>query len=284
MWVCEDTWNDNGNSGMCHWIDGLLFGWYSCQGFTMTWMLFPHRSTYCWFCTEQYKVQCTHAHSTHDPILPILIPFDLGCFLDIVWKHLTFFSIFQTHIHITPYVFRIRPFEVSVWFEITLNFNQRCHFLSRSFRDKSTNSPRCLRLSWKMCPLWSRFAICCLVTQRRLSPNHTIPKTNIAPENGWLAGRPIFRCHVSLLEGTNLGKFLGRISCQRSMADSHNWLFLRRKLLVFARARLFELTSGCIGCWYLLMMEPADLWGSNVRVLTAVYHALSKFDWRNLGP
>lgn len=83
MWVCEDTWNDNGNSGMCHWIDGLLFGWYSCQGFTMTWMLFPHRSTYCWFCTEQYKVQCTHAHSTHDPILPIFISFDH------IWSYLT---------------------------------------------------------------------------------------------------------------------------------------------------------------------------------------------------
>ena len=282
MWVCEDTWNDNGNSGMCHWIDGLLFGWYSCQGFTMTWMLFPHRSTYCWFCSSiRFNA---HMHIAHTILS---YPFSYHLTLVASWiqsESTSHFSAFFRHIHITLYVFRIRPFEVSVWFEITLNFNQRCHFLSRSFRDKSTKSPRCLRLSWKMCPLWSRFAICCLVTQRRLSPNHTIPKTNIAPENGWLAGRPIFRCHVSLLEGTNLGKFLGRISCQRSMADSHNWLFLRRKLLVFARARLFELTSGCIGCWYLLMMEPADLWGSNVRVLTAVYHALSKFDWRNLGP
>ncbi len=57
-----------------------------------------------------YKVQSTHAHSTHDPILPILISYLIpiwpGCLLDTVWKYLTMFSIFQTHIHIKLYVFR----------------------------------------------------------------------------------------------------------------------------------------------------------------------------------
>ena len=40
-------------------------------------------------------------------------------------------------------------------------------------------------------------------------PTDTLPKTNIAPENGWLENdpvilvRPIFRCYVSFVEGSN---------------------------------------------------------------------------------